>query len=174
MNKLICILLALLVLVFCFASCKNKNEGAENVEDESQNENKNDETVEEKPSEDIVATPTEGILYDISNDGSYAMVTGYDGAEKNVIIADIFEGLPVTKICSYAFCGSEISSITISDNITHIEGYAFTNCDSLSSLTIGKSVNYIGAYAFHQCIALEQFYFNAAVLDDFICSNNSF
>lgn len=53
-----------------------------------------------------------------------------------------------TVISDYAFMGcSEITNITIADNVTTIGNYAFSGCSSLTNITIPDSVISIGSYA---------------------------
>ena len=53
------------------------------------------------------------------------------------------------------FYGCEsLTSVTIPNSVTKIEGYAFFTCTNLTSITIPSSVTYIGAYAFNACSLL--------------------
>ena len=56
-----------------------------------------------------------------------------------------------------AFAGcTSLTSITIPDSVTSIEGVAFSNCSSLTSITIGNSVTSIGRSAFSGCSSLNE------------------
>lgn len=68
---------------------------------------------------------TEGVVYTLSPDGAYAAVAGYNGTSKRVIIADTYEGRPVTTILTDAFNQSEITSVKIPESITTINYDAF-------------------------------------------------
>ena len=46
---------------------------------------------------------SDGVVYDISDDGTYAMVVGYVGTDTKVEIADTYEGVPVVEIYEGAF-----------------------------------------------------------------------
>ena len=98
---------------------------------------------------------SDGILYFISSDGTYAEVIDYVGDSSRIVIAKTYEGLPVTHISDRAFEGKDISSIVISGNITHIGNYAFYQCSALTSVTIGDHVTSIGEYAFSKCYNLQ-------------------
>ena len=47
--------------------------------------------------------PTEGILYEVSADGTYAEVVGYAGTATRIMIADTYQGLPVKTILKEVF-----------------------------------------------------------------------
>ncbi|MCH5307863.1 MAG: leucine-rich repeat domain-containing protein, partial [Prevotella sp.] len=59
----------------------------------------------------------------------------------------------VTCIGSSAFRGC-ITSLSIPNNVKHIEGYAFSDCTGLTEVTIPNSVTYIGGSAFSGCSGL--------------------
>ena len=63
---------------------------------------------------------TSGVKYQKSADGTYAEVIGYEGTGVDVIIADEYDGVPVTRIAAYAFNShTGLKSITIPDRATH-------------------------------------------------------
>lgn len=97
---------------------------------------------------------TVGLIYELSADGTYAEVVGYNGIAKNVIIAKEYNGKPVKSIYEEAFKSSSIKSVVIPDSVTSIGVCAFYECDSLTSVTIGNSVTSIGAEAFCICSSL--------------------
>ena len=107
---------------------------------------------------DYTLIPTEGIIYDISADGTYAMVKGYEGDETDIVIANEYEGLPVTSIFENAFQGTYITSVIIPDGVTSIGENAFSDCTSLTSVTIGNGVISIGEDAFRECTSLTSVY----------------
>ena len=97
---------------------------------------------------------TEGVLYDLSADGTYAEVIGYEGTATRVRIADTYEGAPVTRIYDKAFLAKSITSIIIPDSVTTIGNWAFYDCYSLTSVVIPDSVTTIGERAFFSCDSL--------------------
>ena len=100
-------------------------------------------------------SPTEGIVYDLSADGTYAEVIGYSGTATKINIASTYSGIPVTKIYNEAFKNNNsITSVVIPDSVTSIGSSAFYNCDSLTSVTIGSGVTKIGVWAFSSCYTL--------------------
>ncbi len=61
----------------------------------------------------------------------------------------------VAKISNYAFCDcSNLTSVTISESVTSIGYYAFYGCSSLAAIAIPKGVASIGSYAFTSCASL--------------------
>ena len=101
---------------------------------------------------DMPVGATEGIIYDVSADGTYAVVAAYKGTATKIRIADTYNGLPVTTIYGKAFYqNGVITSVIIPDSVTSIGYYAFRDCSSLTGVVIGDSVTSIGDYAFYYC-----------------------
>ena len=101
---------------------------------------------------DSLIADTDGLIYDISLDGTYAEVVGYVGTSERVRIASEYKGLPVTNIYKDAFRENRsITSVIIPDSVTTIGDQAFRDCSSLTSVTIGDSVTTIGFAAFYNC-----------------------
>ena len=97
-------------------------------------------------------SPTEGIVYELSDDAMYATVVEYNGTDTNVIISPIHEGAPVIEIKEYAFAdGNSLTNIIIPDCVQTIGKFAFEGCSSLTKLTIPSSVRSIGENAFLNC-----------------------
>ena len=96
-------------------------------------------------------SPTVGISYELSKDGTYAEVVSYSGTSERVNIASTYNGMPVTGISSNAFKDTAIATVIIPDSVTSIGTYAFAYCDSLTSITIPDSVRSIDSYAFAYC-----------------------
>lgn len=79
--------------------------------------------------------PTEYIVYELSEDETYAIVTGYSGTAAELVIADTHEGVPVTAIGTYAFEGcASLMSIIIPYSVTDIDSSAFSYCTSLTDI----------------------------------------
>jgi len=69
---------------------------------------------------------TQGILYKISDDETFAEVVGYEGVQDKVVIVSRYKGLPVTRIAREAFYQmEELSSIIVPKSVTYIDDYAF-------------------------------------------------
>ena len=104
---------------------------------------------------DMPIGATEGIIYDISADGTYAEVVAYKGTATKVRIADTYNGLPVMTIYDKAFYNNDIiTSVIIPDSVTRIRESAFDDCNRLESVAIPDSVTSIGASAFRDCTSL--------------------
>ena len=127
---------------------------------------------------------TDGITYQLANNGTTYTVTGYDGSDTVIVIPDSVGGIPVTKIANNAFKDKQrIASITVPDSVTSIGDYAFYGCISLTEINLGNgiktipycmaqgcnklqsivipdSVTSIGAHAFAGCSSLTSVYIN--------------
>ena len=97
---------------------------------------------------------TEGLIYELSEDKSYATVVGYEGESERVVIAPDYEGVPVRYIGDSAFEFASCTSVVIPDGVTRIGNSAFAYCDKLASVVIPNSVTSIGNDAFWGCGAL--------------------
>ena len=99
---------------------------------------------------------TDGVVYELSDDQSYAIVSGYEGTNKRIRIAPEYEGVPVTHIgiAAFKYC-SDLLSISLTENITHIEEEAFFSCLRLSRIWNMENVKYIGASAFYDNFSLK-------------------
>ncbi len=102
----------------------------------------------------VPLTATPGVIYDISADGTYAEVIGYEGTATKVKIAEEYNGVPVKNICRNTFRQTKITSIIIPDSVTSIGYEAFAYCSSLTSVVIPDSVTSIGSWAFNYCSSL--------------------
>lgn len=65
-----------------------------------------------------------------------------------VLTAEMFDSNGITKIGNYAFERLNLTSVTISNNVTSIGAFAFGSCENLTSVTIPNSVTSIGNSAF--------------------------
>ena len=99
--------------------------------------------------------PTQGVSYTLSDDSTYYIVSGVEEGvtlSGDLVIANTYEGKPVTTIGQLAFLQCEgITSITIPSSITSIEYGAFGYCTGLTSLTIPSNVVELGKSAFAYC-----------------------
>lgn len=96
-----------------------------------------------------------GLSYAVSEDGTYASVTGYNNVAKKVRIAESYQDLPVKVICENVFDESfDLTTVVIPESVTVIEDQAFRWCYKLlevvnnsPSITIEKGAmanGYVG------------------------------
>ncbi len=96
------------------------------------------------------------LTYKLSADSSYYIVTGYVGAQTEISVPHLYDGLPVFVIMEEAFRDNTyIKSISMPNSIQEIGPYAFANCTALESIIIPTSVTNISPYTFSGCTALE-------------------
>ena len=97
--------------------------------------------------------PTPCVTYAFSTDGAYAIATGYDQAETNIIIlSPTYNGVPVTAIADGAFENCKaLAQITLPDGLTSIGANAFNGCESLMGIYLKRSVTSVGENAFGGC-----------------------
>lgn len=82
--------------------------------------------------------------YIIYTNGANKILVGYVGDQTELTIPD-----DITAINRYAFGGcTSLISITIPDSVRSIGEGAFSGCDELTTVTIPDSVTSIGDYAF--------------------------
>ena len=104
----------------------------------------------------VFAKGSEGLEYELSEDGKSYTVTGIGTCEDtNIVIPARYKWKPVTEIAIWAFrdCDS-LTSVVIGNNVTEIGHAAFARCRSLTSVVIGNSVTKIGEGAFYWCKSL--------------------
>ena len=103
--------------------------------------------------------PTESVTYELSLDETYAIVTGYDEAETNVVvIAPTYNNLPVKAIKASAFedC-KRLAQITIPESVTEIGANAFNGCERMMGIFLHSGITKIGDNAFSGCPELAIF-----------------
>jgi hypothetical protein len=90
-----------------------------------------------------------------TNDDNTITITGYTGSGGDVTIPDTINGLPVNSLGdgAFFFC-TNLSSVTIGNNVISIGDAAFDTCTSLTNVMIGNSVTSIGNWTFCSCISL--------------------
>lgn len=107
---------------------------------------------------------TEGVLYELSDDESFAKVIGYEGTSTRVIISNEYQEKPVAFISEYAFSGcNSLTSIIIPQGITSIGDFAFRWCESLIKIDIPSSVTSLGDNLCEDCDSLDKINYSGTV-----------
>ena len=98
---------------------------------------------------------SDGVVYQISEDQTYAYVADYTGDAKKVKILSTYQKLPVTEIASKAFYyAKEMTHVKIPNSITVIGEEAFKSCEQLVEITLPSGVTEIRKEAFSLCSML--------------------
>ncbi len=96
-----------------------------------------------------IPTFSTGLAFTLSTNGKYYILSGIGSCEdKDIIIPDEYNDLPVTHIGQNALKSAAIESVYIPYSVTKIEASAFENCASLATVTLGEKVASIGESAF--------------------------
>ena len=97
-----------------------------------------------------------GLNYELVENDSFYMVTGYYGNAKEYTVPTIYDGLRVIGIKEGAFKdNTRLEKITISTNVQSIGAKAFAGCISLKSIEIPQSVTALSNNLFEGCSSLE-------------------
>ena len=96
------------------------------------------------------------LTYQLSLDSSFYIVSGFVGAQSDISVPNLHDGLPVFGIMASAFKdNTTIKSITMPNSIRSIGSHAFAGCTSLESIIIPTSVTNIADHTFSGCTALK-------------------
>lgn len=103
-----------------------------------------------------VLTPARGLIYEPNEENTAYIVTGTDKVDQPVVlVAQTYEGLPVTGIGDNAFCNCrEVKTVVLPQGITEIGESAFYDCTELAVIRMPESVTKIGNLAFYGCVGL--------------------
>jgi len=98
------------------------------------------------------------IDYELSSDSNYYIVNGLIGGTSmtNLVIDDMYAGLPVKEIAANAFSSFKeytiTGTLTLPDSLTYIGDGAFIQATGLTgTLTLPNSLTYIGDESFLRC-----------------------
>ena len=93
--------------------------------------------------------PSEGLIYDISADGTYYEIIGYEGTATKIVCGGTYKSLPVKSVYDEVFAGNyQIVSVSFLDEISTIGCGAFSDCINLSHVTLNDTLVTIDDYAF--------------------------
>ncbi len=87
-----------------------------------------------------VAKESEGLAFELDvKTNTYTFVGIGDCTDKELVIPIKYEGLPVTRIKSFALYNNEaIEELIFSKDITAIDDFALSNCTALKRITVSK------------------------------------
>ena len=119
-------------------------------------------TFKEPEEPEIPELPTghessDGLSFRINDDKKGYTLTSVGACLDEVVYITTYNGLPVTKIASYAFTDcDEITEIIIGKDVVSIGDFAFEKCFELKAITFeeGSKLESIGSSAFHLCDSL--------------------
>lgn len=108
----------------------------------------------------LEVTPSNGLTFGVNVDRKSYHVSGLGTCtDKEIVIPYTYNGFPVTEIGANAFKETDIKGVTILNNITTIDSYAFYKCASLEYVCFGDNVTTINNNAFYQCTTIESIIF---------------
>jgi len=92
-------------------------------------------------------------MYNLSCNPLTSAHSLYLNGEKivNLVIPD-----DITKIEYGSFSGADIETLTLSDNVTILDDYAFSSCQNLKTIHFGTKLTEIGHRVFINCKSLEE------------------
>lgn len=158
-KKVILYFIMVCTISVLFVACGN----AEEKEDDKQVNSGNIESWDKDEKETTTkekkkVKATEGLEYIINPDRKSYSVSGIGTAtDTDIVIADKYEGLPVTAIADGAFKRCEkLTGVNIPDSITSIGKEAFYGCISLKELVLPNNIVSFGEEAFVCCESLSE------------------
>ena len=100
---------------------------------------------------------SQGLEFVKNNDGTNCAVKSIGTCtDKDVIVPDLYDGLPVVAILEEAFKGNtQITSVILPDSVIAVYGYAFMDCTALNRVETGKGLKFIDQCAFAGCLNLK-------------------
>jgi len=92
--------------------------------------------------------------YKLDDAKTYAIITGYTGNPRALMIPEQIDGYPVKEIGENACKQKNLSTVVIPSSVTKIGVRAFFGCENLESIAIPDTVESIGESAFENCRGL--------------------
>lgn len=128
------------------------------------------------PTYTYASSTDDGILYELSEDESYVILTGYSYLDISFTIPSEIDGLPVKEIAAFAFASNTtLTSIIIPDSVTVIGEGAFKNCTNLVSVTLPEGLTELPYECFSYCSMLKKIILPESLIsiDDYCFENCS-
>lgn len=170
-------IIALSLLSLSLIACRNKESTTPNTSDSQVSNTTTDNTGKDTTSESIINEEdmTGGIVMTLDKTESYYIVTDYLSVEYDIVIPDIYQGLPVReigeaafryvtidtltlphslrKIGKEAFLGlssdSKLAELDLPEGLEELDDSAFKYCPSLTTITLPKSLKKLGSGVFN-------------------------
>ena len=103
------------------------------------------------------AQPSQGLEYEVNEDGVSCTVTGIGKCQDLYIhIGDTIDGYAVTAIGEGAFYrNDEILGVKMGKNMTQVGDYAFFECLKLQVVAFGDALSHLGQYSFAGCTKIQ-------------------
>src|SRR5262245_40463506 len=102
----------------------------------------------------LIAPVAHGQFTFTTNSGALT-ITGYSGADTDLVIPASANGLPIAAIGTNAFFNATtIERVTIPGSVLVIAYKAFAQCTSITNVTIGNGTLSIEDHSFYDCTAL--------------------
>ena len=101
--------------------------------------------------------------------GDSAMITGYTGDAKDLVIPTFAGGVYVTAIADTSFTNNHvIESVTIPGTVTNTGMMSFFGCTALKKVVLGEGITTVARGSFNECPALEEIVFPSTLsfIDD--------
>ena len=101
---------------------------------------------------------TDSWIY-IANDSGWT-ITDYLGNEKDIIIPDSFDNIPVTKLEKELFLNYiQLERVVIPNSVTSLGDSVFQGCSELKDVTLSLNLKSLSTAAFKYCTSLESMVF---------------
>ncbi len=101
-------------------------------------------------------TVSSGLSYEKNSDGNGYIVIGKgDFSGNELVVPDVYEGLPVLAIGEGAFKNENLTSVVLTGETTAIKAGAFEGCTALTEVKLPESVVEVDENAFGGCTSLE-------------------
>lgn len=119
-------------------------------------------------------TPSDGLGYKLSEDGTYYSVSSIGNCtDEVVVIPSTYNNLPVLKIGDHALNECTMRAVIIPEGITGIGQSAFIDCYNLESVFLPDSLTYVGPYAFDYDYKLGVYESRLLYVDNWIVDGRS-
>ena len=108
---------------------------------------------------------SEGLEYTLADNGASYICSGIGTCtDTDVVIPEMYNGLPVTSIGESAFAHcSQLNSVELSFATLDIQSKAFEGCTGLTRIIFFKNLYSIGIFAFSECKSLSSVYISDTV-----------